>query len=215
MSQIAVIDTGTGNLRSVTKALQRVAPEQRVTVTSDPEVILESTRVVVPGQGAIGSWLTALQQHGLLASLREVLSSKPFLGICLGLEALYDRSDEDGGKDCLGWLPGRVSHFASIAGFPQDQSLKIPHMGWNNVHQALPHPLWQDIKNGERFYFVHSFCVQAERADQVYGETEYGVAFTAAAGRNNVFAVQFHPEKSQQAGLQLLRNFAHWDGVVC
>jgi len=214
MSLIAVIDTGTGNLRSVAKALQHVAVDQRVEITSRPDVICSAGRVVVPGQGAIGSWLTALEEYGLVDSLREVLTSKPFLGICLGLEALYDWSEEDGGRKCLGWLPGRVCHFTAIPGFPVDQGLKIPHMGWNNVRQALPHPLWQGIKEYERFYFVHSYCVQAQRNDQVYGETCYGVSFAAAAGSNNVFAVQFHPEKSQQPGLQLLRNFVHWDGVV-
>ncbi len=207
-----VIDTGTGNLRSVAKALEHVAPGQRVKITSSPAAILAAGRVVVPGQGAIGSWLSALREYGLLETLREVLVSKPFLGICLGLEALYDWSAEDGGRECLGWFSGQVNHFTAVSGFPLDQGLKIPHMGWNNVSQILPHPLWQGIDDGERFYFVHSYCVQAACREQVYGETNYGVAFTAAAGSKNVFAVQFHPEKSQQPGLQLLRNFVLWDG---
>ncbi len=214
MGRIAIIDTGTGNLRSVAKALEHVAPDHQVDITSSPEIILAAERVVVPGQGAIGSWLVALQYYDLLATLREVLTSKPFLGLCLGLEALYDRSDEDGGRECLGWLPGQVNHFTAVPGFPEDQGLKIPHMGWNNVRQVLPHPLWQDIEDGERFYFVHSYCVQASLREQVYGETDYGVPFAAAAGSKNVFAVQFHPEKSQHAGLQLLRNFVHWDGRI-
>ena len=214
MGLIAVIDTGTGNLRSVSKALQNVAPGQRVEVTSNPDDIYLSERVVMPGQGAIGSWLTALQDYGLVNTLLEVLATKPFLGICLGLEALYDWSDEDGGRECLGRLPGQVHHFTEVPGFPVDQGLKIPHMGWNNVSQTLPHPLWQGIEDSERFYFVHSYCVQAQRNDQVYGESIYGITFAAAAGSNNVFAVQFHPEKSQQPGLQLLRNFVQWDGTV-
>lgn len=214
MSRIAVVDFGTGNLRSVQKALEHVAPTARVAVTDDPAWIASADRVVFPGQGAMGSCVRTLDGKGLHPVLTQALKSKPFLGICLGLQALFEFSEEDGGTPGFGVLRGQVRHFAGLhngatyGGLPY----KIPHMGWNNVEQSQSHPLWHNIPNGSRFYFVHSYAPMSAVKEQVFGETEYGCRFTAVAGRANLFAVQFHPEKSQRYGLQLLENFVHWDG---
>ncbi len=213
MNTVAVIDYGMGNLRSVSKALAHVAPRTRVNLTSDPEDIRRADRVVFPGQGAIGGCIAALESHGLRAALLEATRTKPFLGICLGLQALFEFSDEGGGVNGFGLLPGRV------ALFPREkmhdaggQSLKVPHMGWNQVHQVSSHPLWRGISQDARFYFVHSYYAEPGAQDQIMATTEYGIRFASACGRDNVFAVQFHPEKSQQAGLSLLTNFIQWDG---
>lgn len=218
MKTIAVVDFGTGNLRSVEKALVHVAPKARVTVTVNPDLLLAADGVVFPGQGAIGTWLKALEKHGLHQVLLEVIASKPFLGICLGLQALYDYSEEDGGVECLQVLSGRVQHFTADATtkFTDDDGrrLKIPHMGWNQVRQTLSHPLWSGIDDQSRFYFVHSYCVAAEVATANAGVCHYGRTFVAAAAQDNVFAVQFHPEKSQHDGLRLLENFVQWDGSI-
>ena len=213
MQKIAVIDYGMGNLRSVSKALEHVANGDKIIITADKAEIQSADRIVFPGQGAMGSAMSHLAERGLIEILRHEMKSKPFLGLCLGLQVLMGHSDEDGGHDGMNAVPGNVRHFDHLLNDRDDRlTYKIPHMGWNNVSQILPHPLWQGIDDGERFYFVHSYCVQAACREQVYGETNYGVAFTAAAGSKNVFAVQFHPEKSQQPGLQLLRNFVLWDG---
>ena len=146
------------------------------------------------------------------------MHNRPFLGICIGLQALYEFSEEGGGTEGLGLFKGKVRHFDSINSSSTDphtgMRFKIPHMGWNNVAQTQDHPLWQNIPQDSRFYFVHSYCALSERPQEVYGETEYSCNFTAAAGRDNVFAVQFHPEKSQHAGLTLLENFVNWDGAI-
>lgn len=207
MTTVAVIDYGMGNLRSVCKALERVAPDADVRLASNAAGVRAADRVVFPGQGAIGGCLTALASDGLQAAVLDALETKPFLGICLGLQALYDYSEEGGGVQGLGVLPGRVRRFA-----PTDPALKVPHMGWNQVQQTMPHPLWSGIAQGARFYFVHSYFVDAADDRWVAGTTEYGVRFTSAAARANIFAVQFHPEKSQQAGLTLLKNFMAWNG---
>ncbi len=207
MSTVAVIDYGMGNLRSVCKALERVAPDADVRLAADAAGVRAADRVVFPGQGAIGGCLTALASDGLQAAVLDALETKPFLGICLGLQALYDYSEEGGGVQGLGVLPGRVRRFA-----PTDPTLKVPHMGWNQVQQTMPHPLWSGIAQGARFYFVHSYFADAADDRWVAGTTEYGVRFTSAAARANIFAVQFHPEKSQQAGLTLLKNFMAWNG---
>lgn len=217
--RIAIIDFGSGNLRSVCKATESIAPGATVAITSDPEVIKAADRVIFPGQGAIGTCLRALQAEGLRSALETAISSKPFLGICLGLQALYDYSEEDGGTKCLGVLSGHVELFKPVDGARMathdsvtQHPLKIPHMGWNNVYQTQDHPLWRDIPSETRFYFVHSYCALANDEREVYGVTNYGARFVSAAGRDNVFAVQFHPEKSQEYGLRLLRNFVEWDG---
>lgn len=214
MTTVAVIDYGMGNLRSVCKAIEHVAPRARVLLTSDADTVARAERVVFPGQGAIGGCVAALAAKGLREALLEALKTKPFLGICLGLQALYEWSEEGGGVACFGILPGRVRLFppARMVDPRTGQALKVPHMGWNQVHQTRAHPLWDGIEQDARFYFVHSYYADSADPAWVAGVTEYGVAFTSAAARANIFAVQFHPEKSQHAGLRLLRNFAGWDG---
>ena len=213
MISVAVIDYGMGNLRSVAKALEHARADANVVVTAEREKILRADRVVFPGQGAIGDAMAQIQQSGLQEVLPRVLADKPFLGICLGLQALLQHSEEDGGTDGLAILPGRVRRFPSDLKDPAaDAKLKIPHMGWNEVHQVTHHPLWRGIAQDSRFYFVHSYYVETEEQSVVAGTTDYGVRFVSAAARDNLFAVQFHPEKSQRAGLTLLSNFLHWDG---
>lgn len=211
--KIAIVDIGTGNLRSVYKALQHVAPQASIHISVDPDFICQADRVVFPGQGAMGNCMQVLGRTGLRQAIEAVIATKPFLGICLGLEALYPHSEEDGGIEGLGALKGRVRHLRSTSPDKAGEiPLKIPHMGWNTVNQTRAHPLWNKIQQGSRFYFVHSYGVDAEDVTEVAGTTEYGVSFVSAAAKDNVFAVQFHPEKSQQAGLTLLRNFVTWHG---
>lgn len=218
MASVAVMNFGTGNLRSVQKAIERVGGrDTQVVVTDDGRELERADRVVLPGQGAIGTCLAAVEDKGLHDVLDRILETKPLLGICLGLQIMYEHSDEGGGVECLGMLRGAVEHFHRDAdgGFTDPVSgvrLKVPHMGWNNVEQTRPHPLWRGIGQGQRFYFVHSYCARAADAAQEYGAADYGGSFTAAGGRDNFFGVQFHPEKSQHAGLQLMRNFVEWDG---
>lgn len=207
MTSVAVIDYGMGNLRSVCKAIEHVAPKARVRLVTAPADVRAADRVVFPGQGAIGGCVRALDQAGMRDVVLEALRTKPFLGICLGLQALYEHSDENGGTPGLGVLPGRVRRFAPPAG-----TLKVPHMGWNRVAQERAHPLWNGIASGTRFYFVHSYYADSADPACVAGATDYGQRFTSAAARENIFAVQFHPEKSQRAGLQLLANFIEWRG---
>lgn len=213
MQTVAIIDYGMSNLRSVARALEYVAGgAQRVCISDRPEEIAAADRVVFPGQGAIGHCMQGLRSRGLIDVLTRSLSEKPFLGICLGLQSLLDWSDEDGGVACLGVLPGKVVRFADGASDEAGSRLKIPHMGWNEVAPARAHPLWANIGMGERFYFVHSYYVQPSEPADVAATTHYGTDFTSAAARGNVFAIQFHPEKSQRAGLTLLKNFLAWDG---
>jgi imidazole glycerol-phosphate synthase subunit HisH len=214
MNTVAVIDYGMGNLRSVAKALEHVAQDQRIVVSDDPAVLLTAERVVFPGVGAIRDCMAELEARGLVDVVRQCAHSKPFLGICLGLQALLDFSAENDGVAALGVLAGRVRAFVRGGVDPSTrQPLKIPHMGWNQVHQVIAHPLWQGIPQDSRFYFVHSYYVDAARPDVVAGVTHYGVDFASACAQDNIFAVQFHPEKSQQAGLTLLANFLRWDGT--
>jgi len=214
MNTVAVIDYGMGNLRSVVKAIEHVAPRARVRLTSDAAEVASAERVVFPGQGAITGCMAALDACHLRAAVLQAVQTKPFLGICLGLQALYDFSEEGGGVQGLGVLPGRVPHFprALMRDAATGQVLKVPHMGWNQVQQVKAHPLWKDIPSGSRFYFVHSYYVEAGESADITGVTDYGLRFTAAAARANIFATQFHPEKSAQAGLKLLENFMAWDG---
>ncbi len=212
MSTVAVIDYGMGNLRSVCKAMEHVCRQARVQLTSDPETVRRADRVVFPGQGAIGGCVAALAAGGLRDAVFEALREKPFLGICLGLQALYEFSEEGGGTACFDVLPGRVRPFPPAT--MRRQSLKVPHMGWNQVRQEKAHPLWRDIPQDARFYFVHSYYADSAQAGDIAATTEYGLRFTSAAARANIFAVQFHPEKSQQAGLKLLENFISWDGNI-
>ena len=213
MTSVAVIDYGMGNLRSVVKAIEHVAPRARVRLTSDAAEVASAERVVFPGQGAIGGCMAALDTSHLRAAVLQAVKTKPFLGICLGLQALFDFSEEGGGVKGLGVLPGRVPRFpAAMREAVTGQVLKVPHMGWNQVEQAKAHPLWKGIPDGSRFYFVHSYYAEASERADVAGVTGYGLRFTSAAARANIFAVQFHPEKSAQAGLKLLENFMAWDG---
>jgi len=215
MTRVAVIDYGMGNLRSVCKAIEHVAPGARVDLVTDPDVVMQADRIVFPGQGAITGCITALKKNGMIDVLQEVVREKPFLGICLGLQALYETSEEGGGTRCLGIIPGSVRRFPEKMVDPESgEVLKVPHMGWNRVNQVGGHPLWKGIAQDSRFYFVHSYY--ADTADRAYvaGITQYQVRFTSAAAHENIFAVQFHPEKSQHAGLKLLENFVNWDGNV-
>jgi len=203
--KIAVVDYGMGNIRSVSKALERVAPQDRVEVTSDPELIRASDRVVVPGQGAMPDCMRQLAASGARDAVIEATRAKPFLGICIGMQMLFERGEE-GDTPGLGLLAGCVPRFpaARMAG------LKVPHMGGNQVRQARPHAVWSGIPSGERFYFVHSYYPAPADPGLVAATCDYGVAFTCAIARDNIFAVQFHPEKSQAAGLRLLSNFVQW-----
>jgi imidazole glycerol-phosphate synthase subunit HisH len=200
--RIAVVDYGMGNLRSVSKALEHVAPQAEVRVTADPQAILSSDRVVVPGQGALPDCMRQLAASGAREAVLEAARAKPFLGICVGLQMLFERGEE-GDTPGLGVLPGEVPRFR-LAG------LKVPHMGWNEVAQAQPHPLWGGIADGSRFYFVHSYYPAPRGPNLSAATAVYGRPFTCAVARDNIFAVQFHPEKSQSAGLQLLSNFVSW-----
>lgn len=215
MSSVAVIDYGMGNLHSIAKALQHIAPASvAVKVSSQAEEILRAERVVFPGVGAIRDCMQALQESGLDEVIREAAATRPLLGICLGMQALLSDSEENGGTGCLNIIPGHVKRFPEplydVSGAP----LKIPHMGWNRVHQQQPHRLWADIPQDSRFYFVHSYYAQPGDAGVCAATSDYPDPFACALAAPNVFAVQFHPEKSQTAGLQLLQNFLHWDGSL-
>ena len=209
---LAVIDYGMGNLHSVASALSHVAPEIEVQVTSEPEVIARADRVVFPGVGAIGECMKAVRKLGFDHLLRQqVAAGKPVLGVCVGMQALLQRSEESAGVDCIGQLPGQVRFFVRSLTDTAGRALKVPHMGWNKVRHN-GHPLWAGIEQDARFYFVHSYYVDAAEPEQVAATCDYGHTFAAALQRNNLFAVQFHPEKSHTAGLQLLRNFVAWNG---
>ena len=211
MSKVVVVDYGMGNLRSVAKAIEHVAPEAEVRVSSVAAEIAAADRVVVPGQGAMPDCMRELAARGLRDAVIRAAAEKPFLGICVGLQMLFGHAEEG---DVMGLeiLPGRVPHFplADMVA-PDGSRLKVPHMGWNQVQQAEAHPLWDGIDDGSRFYFVHSYYVEPENPDVIAGSTHYGIPFTSAVARANIFAVQFHPEKSAQAGLRLLANFMRWN----
>jgi len=209
---LAVVDYGTGNLRSVAKALVHVAPSERIVVSADPAEIRRADRVVLPGQSAMPDCMASLAASGLAPVVLEAARERPFLGICLGLQMLFE-SSEEGPTDGLGVLAGRVVRFDERAmHLPGGERLKVPHMGWNRVETVREHPLWRGIASGTRFYFAHSFHpVPADPALTV-ATARYPAPFTCAIARANIFAVQFHPEKSHRAGLQLLANFVNWDG---
>ena len=209
--RIAVIDYGMGNLRSVAKAVEHVAPGAEVLVTSSAAEVLSAERVVFPGQGAMPDCMRELDARALRPAVLEVARTKPFLGICIGLQMLFDHSDE-GDTLGLGVLGGEVRRFGS-EGLMEDagRRLKVPHMGWNQVRQSLAHPLWQGIENLARFYFVHSYYVVPADPGSAAGMTDYPRPFVSAVSTGNIFAVQFHPEKSHTAGLKLLANFVNWN----
>ena len=211
MTTIAVVDYGMGNLRSVSKAVEHVAPDIRVVVTSEAAVVDTAARVVFPGQGAMPDCMRELERAGLRDAVVRAARAKPLLGICIGAQMLFDWSAE-GDTPGLGIFRGKVVRF------PHDRlhaapggPLKVPHMGWNRVRQSAAHPLWRGIRDDDRFYFCHSYFFVPEEPGLACGGSEHGVPFTCAVARDNIFAVQFHPEKCHTAGLQLLANFVSWN----
>ena len=213
MSSVAVIDYGMGNLHSIAKALQHAEPECEVRFVSTGNDVLNADRIVFPGVGAIRDCMQALNQSGLSSVIYEVAKTKPFLGICLGMQALLTDNEENGHTQTLDIIPGHVVRFPESLQDNDANILKIPHMGWNQVHQ-MQHPLWASIPQDSRFYFVHSYYAKPDNASVIAGTADYPNAFACALAQNNIFAVQFHPEKSQAVGLQLLKNFLHWDGQL-
>ncbi|WP_428397429.1 imidazole glycerol phosphate synthase subunit HisH [Marinobacter salarius] len=212
MKTVAIIDYGMGNLHSVSKAVEHVAPDTRVLVTDNAEQIRSADRVILPGVGAIRDCMAEIRRLGIDELVREVSADRPLLGICVGMQALMSRSEENGWVDCIDLFPSEVRFFGDNL-TENGERLKVPHMGWNEVHQTMDHPLWHDIPDGDRFYFVHSYYAEAEGNPDIAGRTRYGVDLAAAVARDNIFAVQFHPEKSARAGLQLLKNFTNWTGT--
>ena len=210
---VAVLDYGMGNLHSVSKALQHVAPDATVYVGAEPETILAANRIVYPGVGAIRDCIAEVKRLGLDQLISKVVKSKPLLAICVGMQGLMRRSSENNGVDCLGFFDYDVDYFSDhFEGTSYAGALKVPHMGWNAVEQSRTHPLWHGIQSGARFYFVHSYFVPSEGCSEATGIVTHGVDVVAAIARDNVFATQFHPEKSHRDGLKLLENFMCWDG---
>jgi len=211
MNKIVVVDYGMGNVRSVAQAFRAVAPEAQILISGELADIQSADRLVLPGQGAMPDCMRCLRESGLQEALLQAAREKPLFGVCVGEQMLFELSAE-GDTPCLGLLPGKVVRFDLSGQLQEDGSrYKVPQMGWNRVRQAQSHPLWQGIDDDSYFYFVHSYFVQAECAQDVVGTTEYGQVFTSAVARENIFATQFHPEKSAAAGLQLYKNFVHWN----
>jgi imidazole glycerol-phosphate synthase subunit HisH len=210
---VAVIDYGMGNLHSVASALEHVGAD-KVVVTHDAEEIRKADRVVFPGVGAIRDCMSEIRRLKCDQLLQQALTEQhvPVLAICVGLQAMMTRSEENGGVDCLDMIEGDVRFFGNPLTDENGDRLKVPHMGWNEVKQVAPHPLWNNIEDGSRFYFVHSYYVHAADRSLLAGSVQYGVSADAALARDNLFAVQFHPEKSSTVGLQLLKNFIEWNG---
>jgi imidazole glycerol-phosphate synthase subunit HisH len=214
---IAIVDYGMGNLRSVYQAFHHVAPDANVVIAHTPEEILTAERVVLPGQGAMPDCMKHLDESGLLEALLDATKNKPLLGVCVGEQMLFDQSAEvranpsSAWTPCLGLIPGEVRRF-ELAGKlqPDGSAYKVPHMGWNQVRQDRQHPLWNGIPDLTSFYFVHSYYVVPQRKEDTAGSTEYGDWFTSAVARDNIFATQFHPEKSAEYGLKLYKNFVSW-----
>jgi glutamine amidotransferase len=210
---IAVIDYGMGNLHSVASALEHVGASQ-VVITHDPAIIRDADRVIFPGVGAMRDCMAEIRRLRCDAMLQDIMQEqhRPVLAICVGMQALMTHSQENQGVECLDMVPGEVCFFGAALADAEGQRLKVPHMGWNQVRQTRQHPLWHGIEQDARFYFVHSYYVHATQRELQVGATDYGVQIDAALARDNLFAVQFHPEKSHTAGLQLLRNFVSWSG---
>ena len=211
MKTVAIIDYGMGNLHSVSKAVEHVAPDTRVLVTDKADQIRSADRVIFPGVGAIRDCMAEIRRLGIDDLVKEVSADRPLLGICVGMQALMSRSEENGWVDCIDLFPSEVRFFGDNLK-DNGERLKVPHMGWNQVYQTLDHPLWHNIPDGDRFYFVHSYYAEADGNPDIAGRTRYGVDLAAAVAKDNIFAVQFHPEKSARAGLQLLKNFTNWTG---
>ena len=210
--RVAIIDYGMGNLHSASKALEHVAPDADVIVTSDSAVIEQADRVVFPGVGAIRDCMSEIRRLGFDTLVPKMIQEKPVLAICVGMQALLESSEENGGVACIGAVPGHVNFFGENLSDPDGESLKVPHMGWNNVHQTADHPMWQGIAQDSRFYFVHSYYVELANSEAISATSNYAFDFCSAFSSSNLFAVQFHPEKSHDSGLQLLRNFIGWNG---
>jgi glutamine amidotransferase len=212
MKKIVVVDYGMGNLRSVAQALRAVAPEAEVLISGDPAAIDGAERIVLPGQGAMRDCMASLRESGVQEALLRAAASKPMMGVCVGEQMLFDASEENGNTPGLGLLPGKVVRFQLDGQLQEDGSrFKVPQMGWNQVRQRLPHALWAGIPDNAWFYFVHSYFAQPALAAHSVGETVYGQVFCCAVARDNIFATQFHPEKSAATGLQLYKNFIHWN----
>ncbi|HEV7617903.1 MAG TPA: imidazole glycerol phosphate synthase subunit HisH [Burkholderiaceae bacterium] len=210
MGKIVVVDYGMGNLRSVAQALRHVAPETDIRISGEVADIRSADRIVLPGQGAMPDCMRSLRESGLQDAVLEAARSKPLLGVCVGEQMLFDWSEE-GDTPGLGLLPGKVVRFNLNGRLQQDGSrFKVPQMGWNRVGQTLSHRLWNEIADNSYFYFVHSYHAAPANPAHIFGETPYGANFACAVGRDNIFATQFHPEKSAAAGLQLYKNFVHW-----
>lgn len=210
--KVVIVDYGMGNLHSVLKSAQTVAPSgANIFLSHLPEEIQSADKVIFPGQGAMPDCMNALNQSGLGDALQDAFKNKPFFGICVGAQLLFDASEEGNTKG-LGWFKGQVKNFRQPLLNHAGERLKVPHMGWNNVHQVTPHPLFKDIAQDERFYFVHSYYFAPEDSNCILASTDYPNSFSSAVGKENVFATQFHPEKSHHAGLKLMQNFLGWDG---
>ena len=216
MNKVAVIDYGMGNLHSVTKAIEHASTElkgeTKVFVTSDAYEISQADRVIFPGVGAIRDCMAEIRRLKVDHIIQEAITKKPVLAICVGMQALMLTSEENGGVECLGVIKGKVKHFGDPLMDRNGKTLKVPHMGWNQVSRTKAHPLWRGIPDDSRFYFVHSYYVNTEERKRVAGTANYGLDIVACLSDTNIFAVQFHPEKSQEVGLSLLRNFLTWDG---
>ncbi len=209
MNKIVVVDYGMGNLRSVAQALTHVAPEAEVSISHDPDAIRKADRIVLPGQGAMPDCMRSLKASGVMEALLEVAQNKPLFGVCVGEQMMFDWSEE-GDAHCLSLMPGKVIRFRLDEQLQPDGSrYKVPQMGWNRVRQHA-HPMWAGVPDDSYFYFVHSYYAVPDNPAHVLGETSYGATFCCAAGRDNIFATQFHPEKSAAAGLQLYKNFVQW-----
>ncbi|WP_174872900.1 imidazole glycerol phosphate synthase subunit HisH [Vogesella oryzae] len=212
--KVAVIDYGMGNLHSVLKSVQFVNDiGADIFLTSDPEQVLKADKVIFPGQGAMPDCMRELNAHGLAEAVRESTRNKPFFGICVGAQLLFEHSEE-GDTPGLGIFKGEVKRFAANLLDARGERLKVPHMGWNRVYQRSAHPLFAGIEDGERFYFVHSYHFAPAEAGINLAESEYPERFCCIVGRGNIFATQFHTEKSHRAGLQMMKNFLAWDGTV-
>ncbi len=203
MQTIAILDYGMGNLRSVKKALEHVAANKKIIITDNKETLNDADKIVFPGQGSTKACLEAIKKHDLENIIKKSALEKPFLGICLGMQLLFEKSEEDKHSNCLSILKGEVKKLPNIG-------IKIPHMGWNKVKQTKSHPLWHNIADNSFFYSVHSYYVVPNSKEVEQGESYYGINFTSVVAKGNIFAVQFHPEKSQSDGLKLLKNFANW-----
>lgn len=221
MNKVAVIDYGMGNLHSVAKAVEHVGKNVSVAVTSDAKTILQADHIIFPGVGAIRDCMAEIRRLGIDEIVARASESKPVLGVCVGMQALMNSSEENGGVECLGMVDGKVRFFGDALNTQgqtrpfvdeNGEKLKVPHMGWNCVKQLDEHPLWKGIDDMSRFYFVHSYYVELGANEKASGVTQYGLEFAAAVSKGNIFAVQFHPEKSHHCGMQLLSNFLQWDG---